>query len=180
VYLHLYFDIRHHHILTLNFSLTNHYQYFMDTEQLLNIAEVEVSYTSRYPPEERPTIRLSADAFNILKQVWNDKTIEYQEEFWILLLNRSKHVLGAYQLSKGGICGVTVDIRIIFTVALQSSSCCILLAHNHPSGQLNPSQADIELTKRISRAGDILDIKVLDHIILTRDHYYSFTDEGLL
>lgn len=152
----------------------------MNTDQLLNVDEVEVSYKSRYPPSERPRISSSTDAYHILKQIWNDETIDYNEDFWMLLINRSGWVLGAYQVSKGGLNGTIADIRVIFAVAIKGNATSIIISHNHPSGSAAPSQNDQELTKRISKAGDILDIKVLDHVILCRDHYYSFADEGLL
>lgn len=152
----------------------------MDTDQLLNIAEVEVSYKSRYPPNERPRIRSSADAYRVLKQIWNNETMDYNEDFWVLLINRTNRVLGAYQISKGGLNSTIADIRVIFVVAIKGNACGVIIAHNHPSGEVAPSTLDQELTKRISKAGDILDIKVLDHLILCRSHYYSFADEGLL
>jgi len=152
----------------------------MDAKQLLNIIEVEVSYKSRCPPNERPRINSSTDAYRIFKQIWNDETMDYNEDFWVLLISRAGRVLGAYQISKGGLHGTVADIRVIFAVAIKSSATSIIISHNHPSGNVSPSELDRELTKRISKAGDILDIKVLDHVILCRDHYYSFADEGLL
>lgn len=97
-----------------------------------------------------------------------------------MLLNRANKVLGYYLVSIGGLTGTVVDQRIIFQVALKANACSIILAHNHPSGQLTPSQADIDLTKKIVSAGQFLDITVLDHIILTAENSYSFADEGLM
>ncbi|SDW40883.1 RadC family protein [Aequorivita viscosa] len=102
------------------------------------------------------------------------------EEFWILYLNNSNKVIKSGQLSKGGITGTLVDVRLVFKEALQIGAVGIILAHNHPSGTLKPSHADIQLTKKLKIAGDGLDIKVLDHIIVTEKAYFSFADENML
>lgn len=102
------------------------------------------------------------------------------EEFWILYLNNSNKVIKKAQLSKGGITGTIVDVRLVFKEALQLGAVGIILAHNHPSGTLRPSQADIGLTKKLKNAGDGLDIKVLDHLIVTEKAYFSFADENML
>ena len=102
------------------------------------------------------------------------------EEFWILYLNNSNKVIKTAQLSKGGITGTLVDVRLVFKEALQLGAVGIILAHNHPSGTLKPSQADISLTKKLKNAGDGLDIKVLDHLIVTEKAYFSFADENML
>ena len=102
------------------------------------------------------------------------------EEFWILYLNNSNKVIYKYQLSKGGITGTIVDIRLVFKVALEQNATAIILAHNHPSGTLVPSEADKQITKKLKMAGDNLDIKVLDHIIVTEKDYYSFMDSNIL
>ncbi len=100
------------------------------------------------------------------------------EEFWILLLNNNMKVLQKSQLSKGGITGTVVDLRIIFKMAFEKNATSIILVHNHPSGSLKPSDADFEVTKKIVVAGKTLDIVVLDHLIITETAYYSFKDEG--
>jgi len=102
------------------------------------------------------------------------------EEFWVLYLNNANKVIAKNQLSKGGMTGTVVDVRIIFKSALESGAVGILLCHNHPSGNLKPSEADIEITKKAKTAGKSLDINVLDHIIITQNGYYSFADEGIL
>jgi len=102
------------------------------------------------------------------------------EEFWVLYLNNANKVIAKNQLSKGGMTGTVVDVRIIFKSALESGAVGILLCHNHPSGNLKPSEADIEITKKIKTAGKSLDINVLDHLIITQNGYYSFADEGIL
>lgn len=102
------------------------------------------------------------------------------EEFWVLYLNNANKVTVKYQLSKGGMTGTVVDVRIIFKSALESGAVGIVLCHNHPSGNLKPSEADKEITKKIKIAGKSLDIMVLDHVIVTQNGYYSFADEGIL
>lgn len=102
------------------------------------------------------------------------------EEFWVLYLNNANKVIAKYQLSKGGMTGTVVDVRIIFKSALESGAVAIVLCHNHPSGNLKPSEADKEITKKIKTAGKSLDINVLDHVIVTQNGYYSFADEGIL
>jgi DNA repair protein RadC len=111
---------------------------------------------------------------------WSKNTIELQEEFKILLLNRANVVLGVYSMSKGGVSGTFVDAKLIFSVALKCNASSIILAHNHPSGNLNPSQADKNITKKLVSAGKYLDVSILDHVIITKDDYYSFADNGLM
>ena len=125
-----------------------------------------------------------------LKQIGSSKSVfeimqpiigELQhEEFWILYLNYSNKVIAKSQLSKGGITGTVVDIRIIFKIALEQNATSIILSHNHPSGKLQPSDADITITKKIKMAGQQLDIPVLDHLIITEKGFYSFNDNGIL
>lgn len=101
------------------------------------------------------------------------------EEFWVLFLNNSNKILFKSQLSKGGMTGTMVDVRIVFKIAFEQNATAIILAHNHPSGKLQASEADIQITKKIKNAGQQLDIPVLDHIIITETGYYSFADEGI-
>ncbi|MDI9258046.1 RadC family protein [Flavobacterium sedimenticola] len=101
------------------------------------------------------------------------------EEFWVLYLNNSNKVIYKAQLSKGGITGTVVDIRLLFKTALEKGATSIILAHNHPSGKLMASDADKDITKKLKFAGDQLDIKVLDHVIITENGYWSFQDEGI-
>jgi DNA repair protein RadC len=101
------------------------------------------------------------------------------EEFWVLFLNNSNKVISKSQLSKGGISGTIVDVRLVFKLALENGATGLILCHNHPSGNLRPSDADKQITKKIKLAGDSLDVKVLDHLIITETKYYSFVDEGI-
>lgn len=123
------------------------------------------------------TIGGSKDAYNILKRFLVDLN---HEEFWILLLGQNCKVLGKELISRGGLTLTVADPKIIFGVALRYSATNIMLAHNHPSGNLKPSHEDITLTKKIVAAGNLLDIKVLDHLIITDSGYFSFADEGVI
>jgi DNA repair protein RadC len=102
------------------------------------------------------------------------------EEFWVLCLNNSNKVVYKHQLSKGGITGTVVDSRLLFKVALEQNATSIILAHNHPSGTSIPSDADNQITKKIKTVGDSLDIRVLDHLIITQNGYYSYADSGMI
>ncbi|WP_282112832.1 RadC family protein [Maribacter stanieri] len=119
----------------------------------------------------------SKDVYEILQPLLGD--LEH-EEFWILFLNNSNKVLHKAQLSKGGITGTLVDVRIVMKQALELGAVAIILAHNHPSGTLRPSAADKQITQKIKVASETLDIKVLDHLIITQKSYYSFADEKIL
>ncbi len=101
------------------------------------------------------------------------------EEFWIIYLNNSNKVISKSQLSKGGITGTLVDVRIVFKTALEMGATGLILCHNHPSGTLIPSDADKQITRKLKLAGDSLEIKVLDHLIVTEKNYFSFADEGI-
>lgn len=144
------------------------------------VAEIELTYRSKTRASSRPQIRSSDDAYQILKANWSDQ-VELVEEFNILLLDRSNRVMGMYHASKGGVSGTVVDLKIVFAAAITGRASGLILAHNHPSGNLQPSHADIDLTRRFKDAGNIMDIPILDHIIVTpEDGYYSFADECLL
>lgn len=144
------------------------------------VSEVELVYRPKIKNSERPVIHDSKDTCNVLRQLWNDNKIDMQEEFKVLFLNRSNKVTGVYNVSTGGITGTIADPRLIFAAAIKSLSTGIILAHNHPSGNLKPSKADEELTNKIKEGGKFLDIKVFDHIIITSENYFSFADEGLI
>jgi DNA repair protein RadC len=102
------------------------------------------------------------------------------EEFWIVYLNNSNKVISKTQLSKGGITGTVVDLRLVFKMALEYGATSIVLCHNHPSGSLKPSDADIQITQKLKRAGESLEIAILDHVIVTETSYFSFVDQGIL
>ncbi|MBU2947558.1 RadC family protein [Zobellia uliginosa] len=122
-------------------------------------------------------INSSKDAFDILQP----RIGELQhEEFWILYLSNANKVLYSAQLSKGGLTGTLVDVRIVMRQALEQGAVGLILSHNHPSGTLRPSEEDRKVTQKLKRAAAALDIKVLDHLIITQNDYYSFADEGIL
>lgn len=144
------------------------------------IREVQLSYTPKFKRSELPMITEAGDAYKILLEHWDLNTINLIEQFYVLLLSRSNKLLGIYEVSKGGFAGTVVDPKIIFIAALKGCASSIILAHNHPSGNLKPSQSDIAITKRLFEAGHLLDIPVVDHLIVTEDGYLSFAEEGLL
>ena len=112
---------------------------------------------------------------------WDHDTIEHIEEFKLLLMNRSNSVLGILAVSKGGLSGTVTDVRLIYQGAIKANASGIIVCHNHPSGNLNPSESDTKITQKIKEAGNLKDIQLLDHLILTMDgSYYSFADNGLL
>ncbi len=147
---------------------------------LANIAEVKLSYSTNVKPSERPQITDLKDVLPILKHIWPPDTIELKECFYTLLLDRANKVLGAVRIGEGGISGTVADVRHILQSAILSNSSSLILAHNHPSGNTQPSEADIKLTRKIVQAGELHDIKVLDHVILTCENYYSFAHEGMM
>lgn len=144
------------------------------------VAEIQLSYKSNVKPSLRPKITSSRDAHEVLKRVWNDSIIELCEQFKVIFTNRANKVLGVFEVSTGGIAGTVADPKLIFAAALKAGATGLILSHNHPSGNLTPSHADIELTKKIKEGGRLLEIQLLDHIIITSENYYSFADEGLL
>ncbi|SKC85224.1 JAB domain-containing protein [Ohtaekwangia koreensis] len=144
------------------------------------VAEIQLSYKSNVKPSLRPKITSSRDAHEVLKRVWNDSVIELCEQFKVLFTNRANKVLGVFEVSTGGIAGTVADPKLIFVAALRAGATGLILSHNHPSGNLTPSHADIELTKKIKEGGRLLEIQLLDHLILTSESYYSFADEGLI
>lgn len=145
------------------------------------VNEIQVSYKEKRTTSKSKAIKSSKDAAELLFDNWNTNTIGLNETFKVLLLNNSNKVKGIYELSIGGITGTLIDVRILFAIILKSLSVGVILAHNHPSGKLAPSKADKQITNKIREAANILDVKVLDHLIIAPDgDYYSFSDNGLL
>lgn len=141
-----------------------------------SLAEIEISYKPKLKASELPKVVTSWEAYDCLKGVF--PSLDYREFFYMLCLNRNNRVLGYCQISVGGLTGTIADVRMIMQTALKSNSASIILSHCHPSGNLEPSVADKDLTKKIQEAGRVLDIGVLDHLILTSESYYSFADDG--
>ena len=126
---------------------------------------------------DRPTIGSSRDAYDAIASLLFDLG---HEEFWLLFTNQKNEMTGRERLSSGGVAGTVVDMKMVFKMAIEAKAVGIIAVHNHPSGSLQPSQADIELTKRLRDAGKLLDIKLLDHLIVSERGYYSFADEDML
>lgn len=142
------------------------------------VGEVELTYKST--SKSRSKIYSSEDAYRYLLPTYKEGTICYKEYFKVLFLNQSSQVLGYTLISEGGITETCADVRVILQAALLTNSVTIILAHNHPSGSMKPSRQDMEITKQVKDAAQLMRIKVLDHIILTDTGYYSFADEGQL
>jgi hypothetical protein len=151
-----------------------------DDAPRLDVPEITVSYERTTRKKFLGKITSSNDVANFIRSTFNKGEIEFQEYFLILYLTQGNTVIGYYRHSKGGIAGTVADVRIILSVALKCAAVGIIISHNHPSGNLTPSQPDINLTKKLKHAAETMDIKVLDHIIVTHDSYYSFSDQGLL
>lgn len=126
---------------------------------------------------EIPQIKCSKDVFDLLNPLLSDLP---HEEFWILFLNRSNKVISRMKLSQGGISGTVTDVRMVMKKAIEYLASGIIVCHNHPSGNLNPSESDTRITQKIKEAGVIMDIQLLDHLIISENEYYSFADNGLL
>ena len=151
-------------------------------QALEQIAEVKLSYEpNNYDIKNRPTMTTSRQVYEALFNFWDKSQIAYRESFKVVLLNRASRIIGIMNVSEGGQSATVVDPKLILQSALLSHAASIILAHNHPSGNTQPSEADINLTKKIKQGAAFLDISLLDHIILTPDEYYfSFADEGKL
>ncbi|MFC3160918.1 RadC-like JAB domain-containing protein [Chryseobacterium arachidis] len=142
------------------------------------VSEIQVSYKPNKVASTK--ITTSFDAVQIIRKFWNEETIEMQEEVKVILLNNSNSVLGIYNLSKGGITSSLVDVRLVLSVALKCLSPGIILVHNHPSGNLKPSSADLDIVKKLKESCKIMDINLFDSIIITKESFMSFADNGLL
>ena len=152
----------------------------MNLELLNTVSEIELVYKNKVKASARPQIKSSKDSYHLLLRTWDVNKIEFVEQFKVILMNKAHRVLGIYELSTGGVTGTVADPKLIFMAALKANACCIILSHNHPSGNLKPSRADEDLTEKIKNAGRLLDINIIDHIIITNEGYFSFGDEGIL
>lgn len=126
---------------------------------------------------KKPKVTSSNDVFEIFEPLLGDLP---HEEFWILLLNRANKIIDKFKISQGGIAGTVIDVKLILKQAIDKLASSIILCHNHPSGNIHPSNSDTDITKKLKDAGQLMDIAVLDHIIVTDKKYYSFADEGNL
>jgi DNA repair protein RadC len=145
----------------------------------IKLAEIEVKYSTKIKPSDRLKVVSSSDAAEIFRSAWK-QSLEHKESFYALYMNRNNKVLGIHKISEGGLSGTVVDVRIIYQVGLKVNACGVIVCHNHPSGNLSPSDADKTITQKIKEAGKILEIPLLDHLIIAPDGYMSFADEGMI
>ena len=147
--------------------------------QQSTIAEVQLIYKSKVKASDRKKISCSRDAYKIFMENWNQDIIEFVEEFKILLMNRSNSVLGILEISKGGINGTVTDVRVILQYAIKANASGMIICHNHPSGNMQPSESDMKLTQKIKESGNLMDIQLLDHLIIVpEEKYHSMADDG--
>ena len=125
-------------------------------------------------------IKQSKDAADLFRSIWDVDSLPINESVIAIFLNRNNNTIGWLKVSQGGLSGSVIDIRLVLATALQCLASGIIMAHNHPSGNLNPSDADTRVTKKLKDSAEIMDIQVLDHLIITEDSYYSFADNGIL
>lgn len=143
------------------------------------VSEVKLTYTNNIKSSERFSVKQSSDLYKfLLDYVYNPDTILLCESFKLILLSSANKVLGYCSMFEGGTGSTIADIKMIMQAALLSNASAIIISHNHPSGQLEPSREDINLTDKIKQACDVFAIRFLDHVIVTDEGYYSFTDEG--
>lgn len=142
----------------------------------MKVAEIKISYANTNPAKVK--IVSSKDVYNLILDHWDCNTIELMEEVKIILLNNANVVLGVHELSKGGISQCTIDLKIILSVALKCLASSIIIVHNHPSGTLLPSNNDISITDKIKKACELVEIKLLDHLIISSIGYRSMVDNG--
>lgn len=155
-------------------------QMFNNESNSFKVAEIDVIYATRIRPSDRLKVTTSSDAAEAFRAMWK-QSMEHRESAYVMFLNRNNKVLGIHKLAEGGLCGTIIDVRCIFQIALKANACSVILAHNHPSGNEIPSEADKTITKKIREAGKFLDIPLLDHLImLPGEGYMSFADEGLM
>lgn len=155
----------------------------MNQEQIKSLfraSEIEIRYKNKVPYKERAQITSPHDAYKTILQTWDENKIELVEQFKILLLDRGNNCLGFSEIATGGVTGCVADPKIIFSTLLKAKASAVILFHNHPSCNLEPSQADIELTKKVCQGGKLLDIVVLDSQIISPYGFYSFAEKGIM
>ena len=144
----------------------------------MKVSEIKISYMNEV--DEQIKVMGSSEVYQVLKANWDLDTIELQEEFKILLLNQGNQVLGIKSMFKGGINTCSIDVRLIMGMALKANASALVITHNHPSGNLNASESDKRITSKIKECCELFDIRLLDHIIMAKNSYLSFADEGIL
>lgn len=148
--------------------------------QLFTVAELTLSYRPTIKPNQRPKIKTPEQAHKIFLEHWNEDKIYLSEQFYMMLLNVRGNVLGIIELSSGGMSGTVVDLKMVFATALKACANSIIVAHNHPSGDIRPSEQDKAITNRIAEAGKILQVELSDHLIISPDNFFSFSKEELI
>ena len=151
----------------------------MRERNLFYIQEVKISYSNTMPTRDRAKITSSTCAADIIREAIND-SIDYNEFFYIILLNNANDILGISKISEGTPTGTMVDGKMIFQRALLAHASALIFVHNHPSGNTTPSEADKRLTRKMQDAAKLLDINILDHIIITKESFFSFADSGII
>jgi DNA repair protein RadC len=147
----------------------------------ITISEVKLVYRTNVRASERFQVKTSRDAFDIFWEAWDQDSIEHVEEFKLILLTRSNKVLGIASISKGGISGTVTDVRIILQYAIKANASGLIICHNHPSGNLQPSESDMAITKKVKDSAKLMDLQLLDHlIIIPEGRYYSMGDELII
>jgi DNA repair protein RadC len=142
------------------------------------VTEIKATWSRKVPLRDQPQVTNSAMAHEYLAMVFDE--LDYDEKFYIVHLSRANRIIGHSHISTGGLSGTVVDPKKIFQNALKANAAGLILAHNHPSGQLQPSEADKNLTKKMVAAGKFLEIAILDHLILSTEGYFSFADHGMI
>ncbi len=144
----------------------------------MELTEILISYKNKN--QDAVKVSSSVEVYNFILNHWDDDTLDIQENVKMLLLNSSNTILGVYDVSRGGINSTVIDLRLVLSVALKCLASSIILVHNHPSGNINPSEQDREFTKKIKSACKFLEIQLFEHIIITRYDYFSFADNGYI
>lgn len=152
----------------------------LDVQKLFAVTEVDLVYRNKVKASDRIKVDSSKLSYDVFISAWDMNKIDLCEQFMILLLDRSFRCIGISNLGTGGIAYCPVDPKLVFATALKARASNIIMAHNHPSGNLKPSNEDVKMTRKFKEAGDLLDISVLDHLILTSRNYFSFADEYLM
>jgi len=152
----------------------------MSALALHNVAEIDLVYRNKVKASLRPCVKKSKEAYQLLLDTWEADKIELVEQFKVILLNRASRVLGIYQHSSGSMHSTSVDCTLLLCAAIKSGATGMILAHNHPTGNLRPSRADEAVTAHVKAAATLIGFTVIDHIIVTTEEYFSFAENGLL
>ncbi len=153
---------------------------YAQLKSLYKVSEITLRYNYKTPYKDRLLINSSSIAYEVLRFAWDQNKIELMEQFKILLVDNKSHCLGIVDIGSGSMNACIVDTRLLFSAALKAKASGIILSHNHPSGNLIPSDNDKKLTEKICEGGKILDIAIFDHLIVSPQSYYSFADNGLM